>query len=338
VRIGVIARGEDRGLGNQTYEACRHLQPERVLLVDPGRDGRFTQHPERFDQFDTTILRWQHGYTFDETAARAWLDGLDVVYTAETPYDDRLPGWALDAGCKVVVHANPEQLSPERGALLSDAVWWSATPWRLEHLPAGTRVVPMPVAERATEQLPAARARFVHVAGWPTGGDRNGTNIVAEAVKYLRSDCEVVIRGQHRDVRRIRPNPRLTVESGNVDNYWDLYRNADVLLMPRRFGGLCLPAQEAMHAGLAVVMPDCSPNEVWPGPRLQERTRSKIWTPGGDIPLHDVDPRKLAGLIDDLTWHPWRIGALQQEAREWAKSNTWAELKPLWLEELARCL
>lgn len=338
MRFGVIARSEDRGLGNQTLEVCRHLAPERVLLIDPGVDGRFEQHPERYAGYDTTVIRWEPGYVLDEHKARTWLDGLDVVYTAETPYDDRLPAWAADVGCRVVVHANAEQLSPQRAQQMSDAAWWSATPWRLEHLPTGTRVVPLPVAERPTSTTEATALRVLHVAGWPTVGDRNGTKIVAEAVQRIRSDCDVIIRGQHRDIRRIRPRAgaRITVEHANVADYWQLYADADLLLMPRRFGGLCMPAQEAMHAGLAVVMPDCSPNEVWPGPRLRARVSAHVHTPGGALPLHDVDPSELAALVDELAGDLERVAKLKHEATEWATANTWQALRPLWLDELGR--
>src|SRR5690606_1244806 len=92
VKLGVIARMEPRGLGNQTYEVCRHLDPERVLLIDVGRDDRFEKHPERFDRWDVTVAPWI-GARLDESTVRRWLSGLDVVYTAETPYDARLSAW-----------------------------------------------------------------------------------------------------------------------------------------------------------------------------------------------------------------------------------------------------
>lgn len=338
MKLGIIARGEDRGLGNQTYEACRHLRPERVMLIDPGRDRRFRQHPERFAEFDTTVARWLPGFVLDEGLARQWLSGLDVVYTAETPYDDRLPRWAAEVGCRVVIHANAEQLNPERLPALTPASWWAATPWRLEHLPRGTRVVPMPVAHSPYSSVATPeRVRFLHVAGWPTVGDRNGTKVVADAVKYVRSDCDVTIRGQHKDIRRIgamHGPARLVLEAGNVDHYWNLYASADVLLMPRRFGGLCLVAQEAMASGLGLVMPDCSPNEVWPCWRVHASERTGVRTPGGVLPLHDVDPHDLAETIDELASDSGLVDSLKRSATKWANDNTWDQLAELWLTEL----
>lgn len=348
MRIGVLARAEaGRGLANQTWEACKHLDPERVLLVDPGRDGRFTQHPERYAEWDTTTARWNGG-RLDESTCRRWLDGLDVVYSAETPYDLRLPQWAAEAGCGVVVQANPEFLGPADAK--AAVTWWVATPWRLDRLPARTRVVPMPVPDapygvrmggdpsdpaRELLRMEWGRLRFGHTAGWPAIADRNGTEAFAAASGMTTVGAEFVIRGQHQDVTRFR-RPGLTVEAGCVDNHWDLYRGIDVLVMPRRFGGLCLPVLEALALGIPVVMPDVSPNEVWPGPRVPATSTATVGTRAGLLPLHDVDPRALAEAMDELAANPELVGKLRAEAAEWVAGNTWEALKPMWLEELAR--
>lgn len=328
MRLGVIARCEDRGLGVQTLEVCRHLNPERVLLIDPGRDKRFVSHWDWYNPWDTTRVRWNAGRLDPDTVSR-WLDGLDVVYTAESIYDDRVPGWAARAGVGLVVHANPEFLSRRDAAM--PATWWAATPWRLSHLPARTRVVPMPACEPPFRHQPGERIRFLHVAGWPAVADRNGTGIVAEAA--ARMDAEVVIRGQHRDIERYRRR-NVTVESGNVADRWDLYRHVDVLVMPRRFGGLCLPAVEAMAVGLPVVMPDVSPNEVWPGPRVPAREGQTVATRAGLIPLYDTDPAALADCLSALDSET--VAKLHHEATEWAEANSWDALKPVWEDELAR--
>ena len=334
MKFGVIARSEARGLANQSHEVCSHLDPDRVLLIDPGPDKRFTQHPERYEEWDTTTARWTNG-RLDPDIVRPWLAGLDVVYTAETPYDQHLPQWAAEAGCGVAVHANPEFLSPSDAQ--AAVTWWAATPWRLAHLPARTRVVPMPCPEPGFTPESADRVRFLHVAGWPAVADRNGTGIVAEAATLTASDATVTIRGQHRDIDRYRRHtPRLRAEAGNLAHHWDLYRDADVLVMPRRFGGLCLPALEALALGLPVVMSDTPPNDLWPGPRVQVTKTTTTATRGGVIPLYDTDPRALAATLDDLATNPDILSKLRKEAAQWAQANSWEALTPMWLEELER--
>jgi glycosyltransferase involved in cell wall biosynthesis len=332
MRLGVLARSEARGLANQSHDVCLNLDPDRVLLIDPGRDKRFTQHPERYEQWPTTTALWRNG-RLDPDVVRPWLQGLDVVYSAETPYDDRLPQWAAEAGCGIVVHANPEFLNPHDAK--AAVTWWAATPWRIEHLPARTRVVPTPCPEAPFRHEPGGNVRFLHVAGWPAVADRNGTGIVAESANLMRSGAEVVIRGQHRDIARYRRS-NLRVEAGNVPDHWDLYRDADALVMPRRFGGLCLPALEAMAVGLPVVMSDTSPNEVWPGPRVQVTRTQTVATRCGVIPLYDTDPHAFAATLDDIATQSDVLTKLRQEATEWAHANSWGQLRDLWLDELAK--
>lgn len=331
MRLGILARTEARGLGNQSHDVCLNLDPTKVLLIDPGPDKRFTQHPERYERWDTTTAQWCGG-KLNPDVVRPWLQGLDVIYTAETTYDLRLPQWAAEAGVGVVVHANPEFLSPQDAK--AAVTWWAATPWRLEHLPARTRVVPMPVPEVQRAEL-NDRPRFLHVAGWPTVADRNGTGLVAEAAGLMSSGPEVVIRGQHSDITRFR-RPNLRVEAGNVPDHWDLYRNADVLVMPRRFGGLCLPALEALALGMPVVMSDCSPNEVWPGPRIAVTQTQTVATRAGVIPLYDTDPHALAACLDELATNRVLYDKYRHEAADWAQANTWQALRPMWEDELAR--
>lgn len=336
MRLGVLARTEARGLGNQSHDVCLNLDPTKVLLIDPGPDKRFEQCPQRYERWPTTTAQWRGG-KLNPDVVRPWLQGLDVVYTAETPYDLRLPQWAAEAGVGVVVHANPEFLSPQDAK--AAVTWWAATPWRLEHLPARTRVVPMPVPAVSLTSTDAAESerpvRFLHVAGWPAVADRNGTGVVAEAAALMRSGAVVTIRGQHKDVARFqRQNVR--AQAGNVANHWDLYRDADVLVSPRRFGGLHLPALEALAAGLVVVMSDCSPNDVWPGPRIPCTSSQTVATRAGVIPLHDCDPHALAAGLDELATNPTLLDKYRQEAADWTQANTWDALRPMWEDELAR--
>jgi hypothetical protein len=46
-----------------------------------------------------------------------------------------------------------------------------------------------------------------------------------------------------------------------LPNYLDQYKDGDVLVIPRKYGGLCLPMQEALAHGIPVIMPDIEPND-----------------------------------------------------------------------------
>lgn len=340
MRIGLVARGENRGLGLQTWEAFRHLNPTATLLVDMGELARgFPSFPERFP--GATRVRFD-GHRFSDTdLVRDWLTTVDVVYTAETAYQWAMCKWARQAGVATVVHTNPElHRTVEDRDGHEPSMWWNPTGWHMDLLTdAGwTRApvveVPMPVAtERFRQREPADRVRFLHVLGHVASADRNGSSIVARALRRVRAGQTWTVRAQLPGVFREPANVTadLTV-AGPVDNYWDLYNDADVLVMPRRYGGLCLPVQEAMAAGLAVVMSDCAPNRRWPiVPLLAERP-SKLNRRG--IIVHAPNFVDLVQITDRLETNPGEVDDWSARSLRWAAENSWDALLPVWVDAL----
>lgn len=340
MRLGILARSEMRGLGLQTLAVARHLNPERVLLVQP-TPNRHPMHPEWYEPWDTTVAEWRHkgaDYVLDPNIVRPWLDGLDVVYTAESCYDWDLPLWATKAGCRVVCHANPELLPPQAHHT-PDVVWWAPTPWLLDRLPAGCRVVPLPVDTAAISPAPdrgEGPLRFVHVGGHAAMLDRNGTRALAVVVRSLRGPADLLVTAQDGALPRYPVRDR-RVQVRTVPYGFDHYSEAfvgDVLVMPRRYGGLSMPVQEAMAAGMCALMPACSPNDVWPGPRFPVSQRRDVPMLGGIIPVHDPDVNGLRVAMEALIREPNDVAAHKADARRWAAEHSWDALLPRWVEEL----
>jgi hypothetical protein len=340
VKVGLIARAEDRGLGIQTWEFHRHMAPDRTLLVDMGDLARgFAMHPERYP--DATVAPFANGQ-LPQRLVRDWLAGLDVVFTAETLYDWRLADWARAAGCATVVQVNPEFYRHATDPLPHPTVWWAPSPWRIATLPAeNTRLVPVPVAaDRFAMRVPerADRLRVLHVAGHRAAGDRNGTLQLLQSLRYVRQPMVLRLLTQDSRLPRTRPGGHVEVhaEAGGRPNYWDLYADADVLALPRRYGGLCLPVQEAMASGLAVVMTDTAPNDWWPTLRVQCRAHSSLNTATGKVPMMAADPRDLGRQLDRLAQVPELLLDLQEQALRWAEDHSWQALRPRYIAELER--
>lgn len=322
MKLGVIARADDRGLGNQTWEVARNLNPERVLVVrSPGSERQgFEPHLDRFP--GATVVTDKAG-ALPEDVVREWLDGLDVVYSAECLYDVRLADWAHVHGVATVIHANPEFFRPDD---VHPTAWWSATDWRLDTLPEGARVVPMPAPiDRFDEPDYDLPMSVLHVGGRPATGDRNGTDI-ALAVAGLLPDVPFTVTSQS-DLGSSLENVTVTRHQGD---YWTLYADHTVLLMPRRYGGLCLPVIEASAAGLAPIMLDVDPNRAWPAELVPATPAHDVRVPAGPIKAYQGDPHQLADLIR-------ASGPTQrQRARDWAEAHSWDALRPVWLDELGR--
>lgn len=340
MRIGLIARCEiARGLAIQSKNFYDHMPVERVLLVrmprpdcaeDPGwYPGAW---PIQYDAID---------HTLNENLVRQFLAGLDVVFTVETVYDWRLPLWARQAGVKVVIQGNPEFYrhdQPKYAHYEHPDQWWWPTTWRTEHLPPG-RVMPVPMPDVAPavagDALVDGPLRVLHVGGKRAWGDRNGTALFADALRATSEELHVTIHGIDEELPAIQQRPGLTVESqpAAVDDRWSMYDTQHVMVIPRRYGGLCLPALEAAACGVAVVMPDCEPNTELSQSLIYVARRSKLDLPCGTLSVAEVDHMDLGRHIDELARHRKSVAALQGQAR--ARVARWGQWNDIYLRALA---
>jgi hypothetical protein len=81
MRVGIIARCDDTGLGNQTRELVNMLNPDKIMVIN---SRFFNQNKQHFDWYDgynyTATLKG-----FPTTAEIAnFITDLDVVISCET--------------------------------------------------------------------------------------------------------------------------------------------------------------------------------------------------------------------------------------------------------------
>lgn len=336
MKVGLIARAEQRGLGVMTSAFYRNVRPAKTLIVDMAQLAR--GFPNDFAQYgpDATRVRYSPDGTLDGDAVRGWLEGLDVVYSAETFYDARLPVWAAEAGVATVLAPMPEFFRPDLNERTT--ALWNPTCWRHDTLPERATIVPVPV-EPAPHEWTAGDGplRVVHVAGHKAAMDRNGTNILATALPLVHRPMRVTVWCQDRRLPAIRArrNVDLDVRLGGVGDRWEMYRDADLFVLPRRYGGLSLVANEAAAAGLGLVLTDCEPNRDMPAELIPAAEGGELQTPGGSVRLHNADPRKLAALLDELAGDAERVAAMRAASRAWADGLSWGRLRAVYTDGLA---
>lgn len=347
VKLGVIARAEDRGLGIQTWEVCRHLRPERVLIVDMAdSNAGFAQHFDRFVGLGSVTVV-HHTQMDDPRTVAAWCHGLDVIYSAETFYRWRFCDIARAEGARTVCHLNPEffkHCADDVNEPEPDA-WWVPTPWMQEHprMPA-TTLVPMPVPlDRWTDDERYSptpdRVTIVHPAGYPAALDRNGTRALFAALRLMTEPCNVVLVGQQASLHRpARVASGVSYRSipGGVRDYWKVPLLGEVVVLPRRYGGLCLPALEAAGAGRALVMTAASPN--WWFPAVLTRTTNtehSLNVGVGELEVAEVAAIDLAQTLDLLVCDPANVDVAREQARAWAAEHSWDALIDEWWTQLA---
>lgn len=339
MRLGLIARADSRGLGVQCKSIHDNLHPAKTLVVDCPSAKPL---PLRRDWYPDAT--WIHGLP-THADFRSWLDGLDAVYTAETAYSHCFWDEAERAGTRTILAVNPEFLDRHDRPTL----WAAPSMWRYDQLPEPKVFLPVPIsgcestldthfgeyaAYRPAAYAPASR--FVHVVGRPAVFDRNGTEDLLAALQYVTAHIAVTVTCQepgyvenllHRF--RIPGNVELVVKSGDAQHNTDLYRGQDVLLMPRRFGGLCLPVNEALGFGMPVVMPRISPNDSWlPPDWLVCAAQAGSFTVKQNlVDFYSVDHRVLATKIDQFATDSGFYLKAEQEALELRESLSWENLR-----------
>lgn len=338
MKFGLIARCNDRGIGTITREVFAHLQPTKTLAVQPDSAKHMPQHHDEWYPGAPVVKLGAGGFRWTDDQIRDWLDGLDVVLMVETDYDDRMVAFADEQAVASVKWIMPEYFKPERPTTVA----WNPTSYRMDALPLGARVVavPVPVDRWPLETLDldvGLPPRWLHVAGARAAMDRNGTLIVLQALRLLRREHHVIMRAQDEalHVPEVGRAVRLEQHCVGVRDYWDLYQGADALLLPRRYAGLSLPAQEAMGAGLGLVMPDVEPQcSEWPILPVNAPYLNHITTGAGDIPLCAPDPADLARLMDACADRPEILAERRRASRVWAERHSWDRLGPKIITEL----
>ena len=319
MRLGLIARADGSGLGTQTLELYRHLSPHRTLVIDVGHLHNSTTHCNKATYLDrypgAMVCRgWQLG----GQQLVEFLRGLDVVVTCETPYGPDLIPLARRMGVRSVICPNYEFLDRSHRPDL----WAAPSLWHWDEIPEPKIHLPVPIAlDRFGDRRPsgapkwqgdAARCpnkgprHFLHLVGRPAIHDRNGTPDVLAALRHVKSDIRLTVKcqdvnylAQLRIHAHVPPNVELIVDSSDTRDYWDNYRVGDVMILPRRYGGLCLPVNEALGAGMPVIMTDISPNNQWlPAEWLVPATKTAEFMACNRVDVHQADSVALAARID----------------------------------------
>lgn len=338
MRIGLIARCEiARGLAIQSRNFYDNMPVDDVLLIEMPRPD-CAEAPEWYP--GSTIVQYNPTrHELDESIVREWLRGLDVVFTVETPYDWRVPLWCKELGVKLVIQGNPEFVRHmDDPSLPHPDAWWWPTSWRLDKLPPGKV---MPVPQPSMRRLPLNTEeplRLVHVVGKRAYADRNGTDILQWLIRSVTAKVKLTvygIDGQLPEFRRMR-NVEIELHPDGVDDRWEMYHNQDVLVMPRRYGGLCLPALEAAAMGLVVMMPDCSPNEELAAHHHIRGRQRPLRLACGVIQMTEANPGDFAFAIDNLARHRDWLQIAQQE--QYDLLPRWSEWRQRYLDEMKALL
>jgi hypothetical protein len=307
LNIGIVARSDNTGLGNQTKELVKMLNPKKILLINSYFFNRNKQNADWYKDYECITTE---GFASNEEVVK-FLDGLDVVISCEIFYNPNFVTLAKRKKVKTILQYNYEFLDhlvnpslPLPDVLLAPSLWnfeevlnKFGDKTKVVHLPPPTD--PKLFEEAKQINISRDHRRVLHIGGKAAVKDRNGTNTVLDMLKHSIGEYQVVIKSQTELPVKFGFG-RLKLEINNVINNQDLYSGFDALILPRRYAGLCLPMNEALMSGIPVFMTDISPNNnILPKEWLVDSNKIDELQTRTKIDVYGANEVQLANKIDE---------------------------------------
>lgn len=305
-RKGIVVYATEQGLGRQAKSFYDNGLVSEVFCHPHSKyENHYEWYPNR-------------SKTYDE-----FLSKIDEVWFLETPFDWEYFLKAREKEIRTVLFLMYEC---SRLPYIPDQLVGGSIMERI-HFGDNVKVVNVPAPKEIPWKLREKAQVFIHNAGHGGLGGRNGTKELLDAMKYVKSPIKLIIRSQF-PIKEINDN-RVEYRIGDFD-YKTLFDEGDVFIYPDKFGGSCLPLQEAHSAGMLVMASDRLPSNTWlpkePLIPIKGYKKERISEKTFDSAI--VDPQDIAKTID--LWYNRDITEYSLLGKKWAEENSWEKLKPLY--------
>lgn len=246
------------------------------------------------------------------------LFSCDTLLILETPHNWDIVKRMKELGKMVVIMPMYECTNPNFPVKPDKIICPSELD--LKYYPNG-ELVTVPVSQ--TWRLRERARTFIHNAGNGGLGGRNGTSELLEAMKYVKSPIKLIIRTQELKLKS--SDPRIEIRQGTFPKE-ELYNEGDVFIFPEKFNGLSLPIQEAFASGMPVMCGDRFPMNKWlPTEIMIPVSGYKKERISVEFDSAIITPQDIAKTID--RWYNCDIIRFSRLGKNWAKKNTWKNLK-----------
>lgn len=344
-KLGIIVFSNHSGLGNQSLRLTQMLKPEKIMHVDFSTLSKNKkQHMDWYEGFNGITVE---GIPTNK-ACDIFLSGLTHLFILENPLNWHLIKRAKQLGIKTYIHCNYEFCDnlkytnlplPDKFVMPSK---WMIPEMQAKFGEDKVVYLPPPIAPSSFKEArdinfkrDNRQIKFLHIVGTLAAEDRNGTLDLLEALKYTTTNFQLTIKSQHPlPVNYMVNDPRVTYKFESTEDTQDLYKGFDAMILPRRFGGLCLPMSEALMSGLPVIMPYISPNSaILPDKWLVQARVIKQLMTRTMIDIYAVNPKRLAEKLDEFC--EWDMELQKTEAfglahQLFAPGNLLEEYNKLW--------
>ena len=331
MRIGTLAYATQQGLGYLARSFYRAGVVTDTLVVNHPHRRNMGQlwYPD-CPQINLT------SFSQEKATLEKFCNQVDVMLFFETPFFWELIDYCRSRGIKTVLMPMYECLPPKSKLPYQPDQFICPSLLDLQYYPdANSKYIPVP-ADPEIEWKQRDKARvFIHNAG--NGGlkGRNGTRELVEAIKYIKSPINLIIRSQVKlgyDIHDL----RVTFDYAGYPHH-NLYHYGDVFVFPETFNGLSLPLQEAYAAGMCVMATNRFPNNMWlpnqPLIPVRNYDRDRVSPRCVEFDRAIIHPKDIASTID--AYYDTDISSFSSSGKAWAEMNSWEKLKPEYLDYLA---
>lgn len=301
---GIVCVATEQGLGRQAKDLFDNGVVQEVLVQKHSTyENHYEWYPDRVN-------------TFEEL-----LEKCDTIFFIETPYNWKYILQAREKGVKTVLFAMYECT---RFIYYPDVVVGGSVLEAETYPNLDVKVITVPIP-KALKWRKRTRARvFVHNAGHGGLGGRNGTLSLIKAIPLVKSPCTFIIRSQF-ELNLPYDDRRVEVRIGDFP-YETLFTEGDAFIYPDKFGGSCLPLQEAHASGMLVMASDRHPSNLWlPKEPLIPIKGYKKESIVAEFNSAIIDPEDIAKTID--AWYDKDIEKYSLLGKNWGKANSWQKLK-----------
>lgn len=310
MKIGLVGKDNNKGLGTLTMEYMRHLPIDELVCVGKKHENRYKATYVNDISSDLDRV----------------LSVVDCLFILET-YDATLIKKAKEKGVKTILKVNYEFLREEL-PVLPDLFICSTTKNYKAVKYDNKILLPDPVNTDLIKFKQRYEAKtFLHNAGTLGVGAANCTYLLLDAIPLVESDVKFIIQSQVK-LPKI-DDPRVEVRVQNVPNYWNLWGEGDVFIMLQKFRATSLPIQEAMANGMPVLSSDIEPFNQFCEFLVKPFSHTMKWA---ERPLdyHHFRETTLANKIDEIAGQD--ITQASKNARIYAESISWKKLKNKYIE------
>ncbi len=317
-RLGTIGTAYNAGISHISAGFASQF-PFKTLLV---HNKPYAMFPERFP-----VHRITKDVNQDDID---WLlADIDILLIVETPYNWDVLRQAHEKGIKVYFEPMYEWLQ-KRPELKYVDLWVCPSIDTYDKVSGNKMLVPseIPIDLTKFKSREVKKLKtLLHNSGHGGIGNRNSTPELIEAMKYITSDVQLIVNTQ---IGLNSTAPNVKVNYANFENYWDMYNEGDIWIMPAKYGYAFLGIQEACATGMPIMITDMAPfNKYLPKELLisAEIKEAPLFY-GQKQPNAKIEPKLIAEAID-------RVAALDlteysEKAYELAKACSWQTMKPIY--------